>query len=73
MDRQARVSMVSPAVFNQIIDQYQNKSAVLEKGWQNHIRWWLHQLPGEEPVVILSDRLGGKKSYAGIFQEALGA
>lgn len=73
VDRQARVSMVSPAVFNQMIDQYQNKSAVLEKGWQNHIRWWLHQLPGEEPVVILSDRLGGKKSYAGIFQEALGA
>lgn len=71
-DRRARISLVSPAVFNQTIDRHQTKSAVLEKGWQNHIRWWLHQLPGDEPIVILSDRLGGKKCYAGIFQEALG-
>ena len=72
-DCRARISMVSPAVFNQMIDHHQNKSAVLEKGWQSHIHWWLHQLPGDEPIVILSDRLGGKKCYAGIFQEALGA
>ena len=71
LDRRAKVSMVSPSFFNQMIDRYQNKSAVLEKGWQNHIRWWIKELPGDEPLLILSDRLGGKKTYAGIFQEAL--
>jgi hypothetical protein len=72
VERQARISMCSPKVFNRMIDQTQNKSSVLEWGWQRHMRWWINHLPGTDPLVIISDRLGGKKSYGGLFQETIG-
>jgi ribonuclease HII len=67
----AKISMVSPSFFNKIINKTLNKSSVLELGWKGHICWWLNELPGDDPLVIISDRLGGKKSYTSLFQETL--
>lgn len=68
----AKLLMICPLVFNQIIDETGNKGAVLEFGWKAHVDWWLKALPSGEPLVFISDRLGGKKSYTGLFQDAIG-
>lgn len=67
----AKLLMMCPAFFNRVIDETGNKGAVLELGWKAHIAWWLESLPQGEPIVFISDRLGGKKSYTGLFQDAI--
>lgn len=67
----AKLLLMCPTFFNRIIDATGNKGAVLELGWKAHIAWWLDNLPQGEPILFISDRLGGKKSYTGLFQDAI--
>ena len=71
-DCRARVSMMTPHVFNQEIEQTNNKSLVLEKGWKSHLEWWLDEITGQDPLFFFSDKLGGRTHYASLFQEAVG-
>jgi hypothetical protein len=62
--------VVTPAPrFNALLEKHSNKSLVLAAGVIELLR---HNftLPGEEPLVFLIDKLGGRHFYAAMIQEA---
>ncbi len=63
-------SLVTPAPrFNALLDKWGNKSAVLAAGVISLLQV-NRALPGDEPIVFLIDKLGGRHFYAAMIQEA---
>jgi ribonuclease HII len=64
-----RVRMRTPKRFNQMLDRYDLKSTVLIQGVIELLRG-LIALPGDEPIHIAVDKLGGRNYYAPMLQAA---
>jgi hypothetical protein len=63
-------SVVTPAPrFNALLDKWGNKSYVLAAGVIDLLQA-NRALPGDEPIVYLIDKLGGRHFYAAMIQEA---
>jgi len=55
--------------FNALLDKWGNKSAVLAAGVISLLQV-NRALPGDEPIIFLIDKLGGRHFYAAMIQEA---
>lgn len=63
-------ALITPAPrFNRLLDEWKNKSGVLATGVVALLRAALH-LPGDEPIRIAVDKLGGRHFYAPMLSEA---
>jgi hypothetical protein len=63
-------AVVTPAPrFNALLDRWGNKAGVLGAGVIALLQAQFH-LPGDEPLVFLIDKLGGRHFYAAMIQEA---
>jgi hypothetical protein len=63
-----RSVIVCPDRFNQILDEYDTKAAVLAKGVHHFLRL---DFPVNEPVFFFIDKQGGRNNYAPMLQHAL--
>ena len=62
--------VVTPTLrFNALLDKWGNKSAVLAAGVISLLQV-NRTLPGDEPIVFIIDKLGGRHFYAAMIQEA---
>jgi hypothetical protein len=68
----ARSVVVCPARFNQITEAWGSKGAVLGEGLTELVRWaW--DLAGDDAVLIMVDKHGGRNTYAPMLQNAVPA
>jgi len=63
-----RSAAIFPERFNRLVDEHGNKSTVLSKVTFSLIERLLAQT-GEQPVLILCDKHGGRNKYARLLQE----
>ncbi len=64
-----RTVIVPAPRFNQLLADWKLKSGVLATGVISLLRWVL-ELPGDEPVHVAIDKLGGRHFYAPLIHEA---
>jgi hypothetical protein len=66
--RQVRSRVVGAPRFNELVDRYDSKGAVLAVGLVELLRWCLELEPAENLVVVV-DKHGGRNRYAPLLQE----
>jgi hypothetical protein len=63
--------IVCPTRFNQWLDEWGSKGAVLGQGLTELVRWNRHLSDDEEPLVFFVDKHGGRNCYAPLLQNAI--
>jgi ribonuclease HII len=66
----ARTVIVSPARFNQIVERWDTKGAVLGEALTELIGW-VWNLPGHDAMALTADKHGGRNTYASMLQDAV--
>lgn len=70
-DWQARCVVVCPSRFNALLDEHGSKSHVLSHALTHLLRRQRAHLPGEDDLLFLIDKHGGRNTYAAMIQHAL--
>jgi ribonuclease HII len=66
-----RSFVVCPRRFNQVLEEWGSKGAILGHALTHLLRWNLEQLPADEAISFIVDKHGGRNTYAAMLQHAL--
>jgi ribonuclease HII len=64
-------AVICPPRFNQLLDHWDSKGAILGEGLKDLLQGQLRQIEDDEPIDFVIDKHGGRNSYFAMLQEAM--
>lgn len=64
------VNTVAPARFNRVIEESGSKAVVIMRGFIELLQTLCERIDGDEPILVIGDKHGGRHYYAAMVQEA---